>query len=100
MPDDIRQSIYNLLEQLPRRKVEVLKQLFWSELNYNRANEPLSTRDWPHSVAEHGAEPPTLLASAGQNDDFHIIYTRLKEEQLLLSPQRPIIGQLLNLCLA
>lgn len=96
MPDDIRQSVYTLLEQLPKRKLDALKQLFWSELNYNRANEPLSTRDWPQSVTEYWSEPPTLFGTAGQDDGFHLIYTRLKDEQLLLSPQRPIISQLLN----
>jgi hypothetical protein len=38
-----RQSILNLLQNFTG--LEPLKRLFWSELNYDRANQPLSTRD-------------------------------------------------------
>lgn len=96
MPDDICQSVYQLLEQLLWCKLDALKQLFWSELNYNQANEPLSIRNWPQTVGEFLAEPPTLFATAGHDDGFRIIYCRLQDEQLLLSPQWPIIGRLLN----
>lgn len=44
-PTPFRQSIHDLLAGLPTRKLEALKQLFWSELNYERANAPLSMRD-------------------------------------------------------
>jgi len=33
MTDQLRQTILNLLEKLPTRKLDALKQLFWSELN-------------------------------------------------------------------
>ena len=36
-----QQSVHNLLKQF--HGLEPLKQLFWSELNYQRVNQPLST---------------------------------------------------------
>ncbi len=96
MPNDVRQSVYTLLQQLPMRKLDALKQLFWSELNYDRANQPLSTRDWPEGVRQALAEPPTLLATAGDGNGFHVITGRLHAERLLLGPQRPVVAHLLQ----
>jgi hypothetical protein len=39
-------SILPLLASLPEKRLDSLKQLFWSELNYDQAQEPLSTRSW------------------------------------------------------
>lgn len=95
MPDDIRPAILALLEQLPGRKLDALKQLFWAELNYDRANEPLSTRDWPQAASQALAELPALFATAGTDGTFHVIYCRLKNEQLLPGLERPVISRLL-----
>lgn len=95
MPDDIRAPILSLLEQLSTRKLDALKQLFWAELNYDRANEPLSTRDWPGAASQALAEPPTLLATAGNDSAFHIIYGRLESGQLRPDLERPVISRLL-----
>lgn len=96
MSDDIRQSIYDLLKQLPTGKIDTLKKLFWAELNYHRANEPLSTRNWPAAATEALAEPPTLFATAGENDGFQVIYTQLADDRLLLTRERPVISHLLQ----
>ena len=96
MPDDIRQPVLSLLEHLPTRKLDALKQLFWSELNYDRANQPLSTRNWPEATRQALVEPPTLLAAAGEGGSFHIIYGRLNADRLLLAPQRQVITELLG----
>jgi hypothetical protein len=96
MPDDIRQPVLSLLQQLPVRRLDALKQLFWSELNYDRANQPLSTRNWPEATRQALVEPPTLLATAGQGGNFHIIYSRLGADRLLLAPQRQVVTDLLR----
>jgi hypothetical protein len=96
MSNAFRQTIHTLLEQLPTRKLEALKSLFWSELNYDRASQPLSTRDWPESVRQALTEPPTLFATAGAGDGFHIIYARLGADRLLLGPERQVVTRLLQ----
>ena len=96
MADGFRQSVYNLLEQLPERKLDALKQLFWSELNYDRANQALLTRDCPQHVEKALAEPPTLFATTGQDDGFHVIYCQLDCDRLLLGPERQVITRLLR----
>lgn len=48
-----------------------LKHLFWTELNYDRANQPLSTRNWDDNERALVSGDPLLLAEHG---DFHIIY--------------------------
>lgn len=42
---------------------EPLRRLFWSELNYERRDDPLSPRGWPVTVTGVLAEEPTILAS-------------------------------------
>jgi hypothetical protein len=96
MPDDIRQPVLSLLQQLPTRKLDALKQLFWSELNYDRANQPLSTRKWPEATRQALTELPILLATAGESGSFHIIYSRLDADRLLLAPQRQVVTDLLR----
>ena len=39
-----QQNVLELLKAL--RGLEPLKQLFWRELNYQRVNQPLSSRGW------------------------------------------------------
>ena len=41
--------------------VDALKQLLWSELNYERANTPLSRRGWPDGASQCLEEDPLLL---------------------------------------
>ncbi|MFC1968600.1 Eco57I restriction-modification methylase domain-containing protein [Chloroflexota bacterium] len=89
-----QQSVDNLLQQF--RGLEPLKQLFWSELNYQRVNQPLSRRDWTSATSTALVEDPILFASGGQDDAFHVIYTRLANAQLLLGQERPVISRLLR----
>ncbi len=79
---DITVSVQRLLEALSRQKsVEPLKRLFWSELNYERANQPLSYRDWPEQTANVLYEAPLLFATGGIDDSFHIIYIRIDRSE-------------------
>ena len=88
------QSVLELLEDLCG--LEPLKKLFWSELNYDRVNQPLSRRGWNQTAANALAEDPVLFAGGGQNNDFHVVYSRLPQERLLLGQERPVVNQLLK----
>lgn len=39
---------------------EPLRRLFWSELSYERRDDPLSTRGWPETVTDMLAGEPTI----------------------------------------
>ncbi len=88
------QAVLDLLQKL--RGLDSLKQLFLSELNYDRVNQPLSRRGWNQTAANALAEDPLLLAGGGQNKDFHIVYIRLPQNRLLLGQERPVVNQLLK----
>ncbi len=92
--DDIRQDIRDLLEDF--QGDEPLKDLFWSKLNYTRVNEPLSRRGWSDTTAAIPVDDPLLLAGGGQDDDFHVIYTRMAKDRLLLTEERQVALKLLN----
>ncbi|MGO8749506.1 MAG: Eco57I restriction-modification methylase domain-containing protein, partial [Thermoguttaceae bacterium] len=78
------------------RGLDPLKQLFWTELNYQRVNQPLSRRGWSETAADALADDPLLFAAGGQGDAFEIIYARLKSDKLLLGLERPAISRLLR----
>jgi hypothetical protein len=89
-----QQNVLDLLKGL--RGIEPLKQLFWSELNYQRVNEPLSRRGWTDSASKALADDPVLFAGGGENNDFHVIYGRLASDRLLLGHERPVVSRLLR----
>lgn len=88
---ETQQRVLHLLSDF--EGLEPAKQLFWSELNYDRVNQPLSRRDWTDSARQALAEDPILLAG---NDGFHVIYGRLSSEKLLLGPERSVASRLLR----
>lgn len=87
-----RERIYNVLKDF--RGLESLKKLFWQELNYDRANAPLSRQSWPPSRTSLLAEDPLLFATAGSADDFHLIYCRFAADRLSLADERELINRL------
>jgi len=89
-----QQSVLTLLQDL--HGLDPLKELFWSELNYERVNDPLSRRTWTDTAAKALAEDPVLFAGGGTNNDFHVIYARLASNQLLLGQERPVVSRLLR----
>ena len=94
---DLTANVQRLLEALSRQKsIEPLKQLFWSELNYERANQPLSYRDWPEQTANVLYEAPLLFATGGIDDSFRIIYIRMAYDQLSLTNERLVVTRLLK----
>lgn len=89
-----KQSVQDILKDM--RGLEGLKRLFWQELNYERENKPLSTRQWPESAMSALAEDPVLFASGGEENAFHVVYCRLAAAELKRGCQRPIVDQLLR----
>ncbi len=88
------QRVLDILKNL--NGLEPLKKLFWSELNYNRVNQSLSRNSWSQTAASALAEDPILFASGGQHDDFHVLYSRLPQERLLLTQERPVVNRLVQ----
>jgi hypothetical protein len=86
------QTIQNLLHDL--RGTEPLKRLLWTELNYDRANRPLSRKGWTEGAASALAEDPVLFATGG--DQFHVIHARLNSDKLLMGMERPVVSRLLQ----
>ena len=87
-----QQTVLDILKDF--RGPEPLKQLFWSELNYNKVNSPLSRQKWNATAAESLAADPVLFATGG--DGFHIIHSRLPTDKLLMGQERPVVTQLLK----
>jgi hypothetical protein len=91
IPQERQQAILDLLKNL--HGLDPLKQLIWSELNYERINQPLSRRDWSASAHSPLVDDPVLLAG---HEDFHVIYARLASDRLLLGQERLVVSQLLR----
>jgi hypothetical protein len=89
-----QQGVLDLLKGL--RGIEPLKQLFWSELNYQRVNQPLSRRGWTESASAALADDPVLFAGGGEDNAFHVIYCRLASNALARGFERPVVTQLLR----
>ncbi len=83
-------TIFYLLQKF--HGIEPLKRLFWVELNYDRANQPIN--ELPESIASLVSEPPLHFATGGRDGDFHIIYARLKTERLRKTDERQTITHL------
>ncbi len=91
---DHQENILNILQDF--HGIEPLKELFWTELNYDRKNEGISYQNWTDTAKNALAEEPTLLATGGIDDAFHVIYARLNADRLLLTAERPVISKLLQ----
>jgi hypothetical protein len=89
-----KRSVQDILKDM--RGLDGLKRLFWQELNYERENKPLSTRQWPESAKSVLSEDPVLFASGGEDNAFHVVYCRLASAELKRGCQRPIVDQLLR----
>jgi len=93
-----RESVQDLLQKLGRggHNLKPLKDLFWTELNYDRVNDPLPRVAWPEHARDALADDPILFASGGASDEFHVIYARLPSDALSLGAERDVITQLLR----
>ncbi|MBL1202454.1 MAG: N-6 DNA methylase [Nostoc sp. GBBB01] len=91
---ELQESIQHSLQNL--KTIDILKRLFWSQLNYERENKELSRRQLTDAVTNEVEGEPLLLASGGTNKAFHIIYTRLKSENLSRQGERVVVNHLLQ----
>jgi type I restriction-modification system DNA methylase subunit len=75
---------------------DTLLDLFYTHLNYDRASQLISTRQWDTNIQQSIADTaPTVIASAA-GGAFQIIYTRLNSDNLNnKQEQRKIIEKLL-----
>ena len=89
-----KQTVLKILEQL--RGLDALKELFWTELNYERENVPLSMRSWPDSARKALVDDPILFASGGEDNAFHVLYCRLASDSLQRNLERHIVNQLVR----
>jgi len=88
---------------MPQSGLIAAKELFWTELNYDRVNEPLSRRNWPDRAHDALDDDPVLLAQHESSfGAFDVIYAKLSPEQrgrgfpLSLTAERLAVNQLLN----
>ena len=88
----LQTNVQNILQRLD--DLRSLRQLFCTELNYTYQNDPIDRGDWNQRDISNTADDPLLFATGG--GDFHLIYTRLKSDSLLLTDERPIITRLLR----
>ena len=91
---DHQAKILNILKNL--RGIEPLRELFWTELNYDRQNEGISYQNWTDTAKNALADDPVLFATGGPDDAFEVIYARLNSDRLLLTAERPVISKLLE----
>ena len=89
----LEKSVKKSLLNLNREKG--LKDLFWTQLNYDRVNQELSRRNWSDRLADELAQDPLLLASGGINNDFRVIYSRFNGDRLLKQKEREVVNKLL-----
>lgn len=101
--DETRRRVYRLLQRIPGEGLPAVKDLFCTELNYRRADLPLSWRGWPDGAKETLTEPPTLLAhNQSRFGDFDIVHATLSPERqgrvfpLSVTAERLVINQLLK----
>ena len=93
-----QQVILNLLKELGQAShgLEPLKKLFSTQLNYRYINSSISRRNWSDTAAKVLTRDPLLLAAAGPDNDFRVIYAQLDSKKLQLGAERPVIARLLQ----
>jgi len=91
MNRELQTAVFSTLKDM--RGLDVLKELFWQLLNYDRVDQPLLRQDWAKSAQEALAGDPILFASIG---DFHILYCRLVADRLRLTDERAVVNRLLR----
>jgi type I restriction-modification system DNA methylase subunit len=75
---------------------ETLLDLFYTHLNYDRASQTISTRQWDTNIQQSIADTTPLVIASAASGAFQIIYTRLNSDNLNnKQEQRKIIKKLL-----
>ena len=89
-----QENILNILQDF--HGIEPLRELLWTELNYDRQNDGIPRQEWTDTAKNALADDPVLFATGGTDDAFHVIYARLNSDRLLLTAERPVISKLLE----
>ena len=89
-----QEDILDILKNL--RGLDPLRELFWTELNYDRQNDGIPRGDWADTAKNALVEDPVLFATGGIGEAFQVIYARLNSDRLLLTAERPVISKLLQ----
>ena len=90
---ELQNSVFKSLENL--NSLDALKKIFLSKLNYERVDQEIPRRQLTDTVANE-VEGNILLLASGANNAFHIIYTRLRSEELSRQGERIIVNHLLK----
>jgi type I restriction-modification system DNA methylase subunit len=93
-PVELQSQVLNVLENFSG--VGPMKKLFWTLLNYDQVNKPTSRRGWPDAASSVLQEDPLVLASGGEKNDFHVVYSRLAKDRLSLADERIVTTRLLK----
>lgn len=92
-------TVHELLTDLSHTRgpgtPECLKDLFWSHLNYDRANLPISRAGWPDPARKALADDPTVFATAA-GDNFQVIVAKLASDRLSPTDERAVVEQMLK----
>ena len=72
-----------------------LKRLFWSTLSYDRVSAPVPRGEWATGATRLFADDPMLLAAAGPEQAFHVVYSRFASGTLSLTDERVLLSALL-----
>jgi hypothetical protein len=101
MAKDKKNKIFELINNIPSRGIEAVRELIWTELDYPRINQEISTRDWADGAKALLHQNPILLAQHGNGfDNFDVIYTKLAQDQrgqsspLSINAERTVINEL------
>jgi hypothetical protein len=87
---DGNQEIQRALENL--QNLGALKTLFWNTLNYQRVNQKISPQNLSDAVTNEIEGELLLLAVAGNNNPFYVIYTCLKSENISRQSERLVVN--------
>lgn len=82
-----------------QKSLDPLKDLFWQDLEYTRVSKPLSYHyGWSSAIQKtlYTTDPILHLATGGTDNEFDVLYIRLKSHTLLLGEERPIVMELLK----
>jgi hypothetical protein len=85
-----QQAVLDILSDL--KGLEPLKQLFWSELSYQRVNQPLSRRGWTEKCLEARGQGAGVAGWEGEiNERVARLYGLTAEEIKIVeeSVQKP-----------
>lgn len=93
-PDEIRAYLENLSAPDEKKRIDALRGLFWTELNYEQGGQTIPTSTWTDRQREGLLDLSVFAYYESQFGRFDIIYGQL--EDLKRGTEREIITKLLD----